>query len=128
KPVIASDLDGIPEAFAVGNYGQLVPAESVEALSHAMLFWASQPRADLARRLALHDVVAKLVSLERMASDYARLYMKLQSENNPTISNEICSPGGPNRLLRLRQLVEQDQQLLLQFAEGTVRSDHFGSA
>ena len=33
KPVIASALDGIPEAFAAGNYGRLVPPEDVAALA-----------------------------------------------------------------------------------------------
>ncbi len=33
KPVIASALDGIPEAFAAANFGQLVKPESVEELA-----------------------------------------------------------------------------------------------
>jgi hypothetical protein len=35
KPVIASALDGIPEAFAPGNCGKLVPPEDVPALAGA---------------------------------------------------------------------------------------------
>jgi glycosyltransferase involved in cell wall biosynthesis len=77
KPVIASDLDGIPEAFAVANYGQLIPPENVDALAQAMLFWANQPRADLAKRENLHRVVGESISLERMARDYETLYRGL---------------------------------------------------
>lgn len=36
KPVIATTLDGNPEAFEVAGYGQLIPPESVEALAAAM--------------------------------------------------------------------------------------------
>ena len=35
KPVIASALDGIPEAFRAGNYGRLVPPEDIAALADA---------------------------------------------------------------------------------------------
>ena len=35
KPVIASALDGIPEAFAAANYGRLVAPENVAELADA---------------------------------------------------------------------------------------------
>ena len=77
KPVIASDLDGIPEAFAVGNYGQLVPPENVDALAQAMLFWANQPRPDLALHQSLHKLVVASLSVETMARNYMTLYGRL---------------------------------------------------
>jgi glycosyltransferase involved in cell wall biosynthesis len=83
KPVIASDLDGIPEAFAVGNYGQLIPSESVDALAQAMRFWAAQPRPDLSQRHALHQRVAGEFSLEAMAEKYVQLYRTLTKETLP---------------------------------------------
>ena len=43
KPVIASDLDGIPEAFAAGNLGQLVPPEDVNELAEAMVAQINSP-------------------------------------------------------------------------------------
>src|SRR4030095_6296872 len=43
KPVIASALDGMPEAFAPGGYGQLVERGSIEALAAAMKTWAARP-------------------------------------------------------------------------------------
>jgi glycosyltransferase involved in cell wall biosynthesis len=77
KPVIASALDGIPEAFAVGNYGQLVKPESIEELAGAMLHWANQPALSLAEREALHAQVAAkfsvLASAEKMVQFYQRL-------------------------------------------------------
>ncbi|MGH7968074.1 MAG: glycosyltransferase, partial [Limisphaerales bacterium] len=77
KPVIASNLDGIPEAFAAGNYGQLVTRGSVEGLAQAMASWATVARLDLAARQEMHRRVADKFSLERAARDLARLYESL---------------------------------------------------
>jgi glycosyltransferase involved in cell wall biosynthesis len=76
-PVIASDLDGIPEAFAVGNLGALVPPESVDKLAEAMIHWAKQPRLTMAQRHAMHARVAARFSLERAARDLETLYETL---------------------------------------------------
>jgi len=77
KPVIASDLDGIPEAFAIGNYGQLVPPESIDALAQAMLFWTSQPRASMVERNALHTRVAKELSVASSVRQVSDLYARI---------------------------------------------------
>jgi len=80
KPVIASDLDGIPEAFRVAGYGQLVQRGSVEQLSAAMLEWARKPKLELGDRWKLHARVAEVFSLERAARDLARLYESLWAQ------------------------------------------------
>jgi glycosyltransferase involved in cell wall biosynthesis len=77
KPVIASDLDGIPEAFAVGGYGELVKPGSVEELAAAMATWGSKAPLSLNECRALHGRVAERFSLERAASDLAHLYESL---------------------------------------------------
>jgi len=77
KPVIASDLDGIPEAFAAAGYGQLVKRGSTEELAEAMTVWASRPALDLPARLRLHEKVATKFSLERAAQDLAAIYESL---------------------------------------------------
>lgn len=64
RPVIASRLDGIPEAFAVGNFGQLVQPESVTDLSSAILKVARQPQLALPQRKELHARVEAGHSLE----------------------------------------------------------------
>src|SRR6266481_5551398 len=50
KPVIASDLDGIAEAFAPAGYGQLVPRGDTAALAAAMKRWASMPPPEMSAR------------------------------------------------------------------------------
>jgi glycosyltransferase involved in cell wall biosynthesis len=77
KPVIASNLDGIPEAFAVARLGQLVTRGSIEELAAAMVAWARKPALDLPERLELHRRVAERFSLERAARDLADLYQTL---------------------------------------------------
>jgi len=79
KPVIASNLDGIPEAFGVGNCGQLVTRGSVEELAAAMAAWAQKPGLEMPERRELHRRVAARFSLERAARDLAALYELLLS-------------------------------------------------
>jgi glycosyltransferase involved in cell wall biosynthesis len=74
KPVIASALDGIPEAFAPGGYGRLVKPERVEELADAMRSQVSQPKADATQ---LHQRVAETFSIRIMAEKTTRLYASL---------------------------------------------------
>ena len=77
KPVIASDLDGIPEAFSAADYGQLVERGSIEALADAMIAWARKPALDMPARRALHSRVAERFSLERASRDLSDVYEML---------------------------------------------------
>ncbi|HMC28567.1 MAG TPA: glycosyltransferase [Verrucomicrobiae bacterium] len=62
KPVIASNLDGIPEAFSFGNYGQLVTPGSIEGLASAMLNWAQQPPKQEMQKEEVHRNIAEQFS------------------------------------------------------------------
>ncbi len=77
KPVIASNLDGIPEAFAAASYGQLVTRGSVAELAAALKSWATRPALTLPERQQLHERVARQFSLERAARSLAELYESL---------------------------------------------------
>jgi glycosyltransferase involved in cell wall biosynthesis len=77
KPVIASALDGIPEAFHAGDHGQLVRPENVHELAAAMLDWANRPKMDEAGRLRLHQRVAATFSLEAAARRVLEVYQSL---------------------------------------------------
>jgi len=77
RPVITTDLDGNPEAFRVGQYGQLIRPESVTELAEAMVHWVNQPVLGMAERWRIHDRVAREFSLERVARELSGLYGRL---------------------------------------------------
>jgi glycosyltransferase involved in cell wall biosynthesis len=77
KPVIASALDGIPEAFAVGGCGKLVAPEDTPALAAAMLEQVRQPALTQAQRQALHERVALGHSLPAWTRKVSALYGQL---------------------------------------------------
>jgi len=77
KPVIASALDGIPEGFAVGGCGRLVPPEDVSALATALVEQARQPALTPEQRNALHERVASGHSLLVWARKVSALYGQL---------------------------------------------------
>lgn len=81
KPVIASALDGIPEGFAVGQYGRLVSPENVPELAEAMLAQAQQPPYTMEQRMALHGKVAGRFSMEALAANVLDLYRSLLSSS-----------------------------------------------
>ena len=81
RPVIASALDGIPEAFALGGQGRLVAPESVPELAAAMRAEAAAPRLDFAQRRALHERVHTRASLAVLAENTLRLYHRLLQES-----------------------------------------------
>jgi glycosyltransferase involved in cell wall biosynthesis len=77
RPVIASNLDGIPEALAIGGYGQLVRAGSVDELAVALADQARAAMASEAERLATHHRVAQNFSLKQSALNHQAFYAKL---------------------------------------------------
>jgi glycosyltransferase involved in cell wall biosynthesis len=78
KPVIASALDGIPEGFAVGGQGRLVPPEDVSALAAALQQQAQHSPLGMAERVALHRRVADNYSLQAHAGKVLALYLSLR--------------------------------------------------
>jgi len=77
KPVIASALDGIPEAFAAGKYGRLVPPEDIDRLAAALLQQSKENKATNAQRDDLHLRVATKFSVDAMVRGVADLYHQL---------------------------------------------------
>ena len=77
KPVIASALDGIPEAFAAANYGQLVKPESVDELAAAMRKWSTEPALSDTQRAAMHDRIVEQFSLRAFGGRMVKLYAQL---------------------------------------------------
>ncbi len=77
KPVIASDLDGIPEAFAAGGAGRLVRPESIADLAKALVEQSAQPALSAAEREQLHARVEVGFSLEVPVRKTLQLYRAL---------------------------------------------------
>lgn len=77
RPVIASSLDGIPEAFGVGGLGRLVKPENIEELSHAMAGQLRAPRLTTEERQRIHERVVERFSIEVSARKHLELYENL---------------------------------------------------
>jgi glycosyltransferase involved in cell wall biosynthesis len=77
RPVIASSLDGIPEALEIGGYGQLVQPGSVDELAAALSDQASAAKASEAKRLAVHFRVTQRFSLNQSAQNHRFFYARL---------------------------------------------------
>jgi glycosyltransferase involved in cell wall biosynthesis len=80
KPVIASALDGVTEAFEAGQQGSLVEPENVDALAAALLEQTRQPALSLSERRALHDRVAGHFSLDALANNVLSYYRELAAK------------------------------------------------
>ncbi len=77
KPVIASALDGIPEAFAAAARGKLVAPESVDELAQAMRSQALEQKPTSLEAAKMHERVAAKFSLAVMAEKTVSLYQRL---------------------------------------------------
>ena len=77
RPVIATTLDGIPEAFAVGQCGMLVPPEDVGTLAGALVEQSRRRGLTSEERQALHERVASEFSLGACARRVAERYEQL---------------------------------------------------
>jgi glycosyltransferase involved in cell wall biosynthesis len=77
KPVIASALDGIPEGFAVGQYGQLVAPENIDELAVALLEQSQRPALSMTARQALHQRVSHGYSVLTRAGIVLDFYRRL---------------------------------------------------
>ena len=77
RPVVASALDGIPEAFSAAALGQLVVPEDVGVLAEAMVKETQRPPLSMAERDRLHAKLDSTFSLRRLAERTADAYLEL---------------------------------------------------
>ncbi len=80
KPVIASALDGIPEAYAAASFGQLVKPESVEELAAAMVEWAGRSRPSATEAALRHGKVKDQFSVPAFSERTIQLYQRLMMD------------------------------------------------
>ncbi|MGA2750884.1 MAG: glycosyltransferase [Verrucomicrobiota bacterium] len=77
RPIIASALDGIPEAYQAGGYGRLVTPEDIGQLAAALCDWMAQPRKSEAERIELHRRVAGRFSVAAATRRVLEVYQTL---------------------------------------------------
>ncbi len=82
KPVIASALDGVPEGFAVGGCGRLVPPEDIKALAEGLQEQTRRPALTTEELQALHQRVAGELSIAIWVKKVVALYEQLQSSRS----------------------------------------------
>lgn len=90
RPVVASAVDGIPEALTHGREGLLVPSDDVTALHDAiaaLLASPDQARAlgEAGRRRALDEF-----DMERVADRYATLYEQVVTAHGSHLASASC--------------------------------------
>ncbi|NDA26607.1 MAG: glycosyltransferase family 1 protein [Verrucomicrobia bacterium] len=79
RPVIASRLDGIPEAWSIGGLGHLVPPGDAPELAATMIGQAEQAAPSEPERATAHARVEAEASLPVQARKVADLYRRLMA-------------------------------------------------
>ena len=79
RPVIASQLDGIPEAWAIGGLGHLVSAGQPEELARAMIRQAEGPAPTATEQFEAHSRIQAQASLPVQATRMGNLYRRLMA-------------------------------------------------
>jgi glycosyltransferase involved in cell wall biosynthesis len=79
RPVIASRLDGIPEAWEIGGVGHLVSAGQPDALAEAMILQAEHHVPSPKEQADAHARVQAQASLPVQAARISDLYRRLMS-------------------------------------------------
>ena len=80
RPVIASRLDGIPEAWGIGGLGHLVPPGDAAELAATMIGQADHPAPTEPERSAAHARVQAEASLPVQARQVGDLYRRLMAQ------------------------------------------------
>ncbi len=83
RPVVAADVGGVRDAVRDGDTGLLVRAADPAALAGAILRLARDPGLGASLAARAREWVLESFSVDRMASDYARLYKELLGRYNP---------------------------------------------
>ena len=81
RPVIASELDGIPEAWSIGGLGHLVSAGDPEELARAMIRQAEGSAPAAKEQSEAHSRIQTQASLPVQATQMGNLYRRLMSAN-----------------------------------------------
>jgi glycosyltransferase involved in cell wall biosynthesis len=82
-PVVASDVDGVPEAVTTGRDGLLVPPSDPAALAAALKSLAGDPARRAALGAAAQATISARFTLRRMIEEYERAYDRALGASSP---------------------------------------------
>lgn len=91
KPVVATDVGGIPELIESGTDGLLVPAKNGEALAEALRSLLKDPEKAGALGRSGQEKIRNHFSLDRMVEQYEALYLSLLREKGAKTPLETCA-------------------------------------
>ncbi|PON18640.1 hypothetical protein C2W62_06950 [Candidatus Entotheonella serta] len=77
KPVVATEVDGIPEVVRDGTTGVLVPPAAPEALAQAVLTLLQRPDLTFQYGAAAHAWVRQQFDIQRQVGETERLYLEM---------------------------------------------------
>jgi len=80
RPVIASNLDGIPEAWAIGGLGHLVSPGNADDLARAMIQQAESSTPSATEQALAHSRIQAQASLPLQATRMGNLYRRLMAK------------------------------------------------
>jgi glycogen(starch) synthase len=83
RPVVASNVGGLPEVVRHGVTGLLVAPDAPKELSDAIAWMSGHPEEAAALGAAAQKLAATHFSIDRCAGEYAALYAKVKTEVPP---------------------------------------------
>ncbi len=101
KPLVATEVGGVPELIHSGEDGVLVPSRDGHALARAILSLLQNPEKARALGLQGREEIRKKFTRERMIDEYEALYLSLQRSRNASFREEgkkdlLVQPVGGN--------------------------------
>ena len=86
KPVVATNVDAIPEVVSDGETGILVPPKDPNALANAIITLLEDPEKMRKMGQSGKKRAFDLFSAKRMTKDFEKLYLSLYNKNNMLIT------------------------------------------
>jgi glycogen(starch) synthase len=81
RPVVATQVGGLPEVVLQGRTGLLTPPNDSHGLAEHIRYLLDHPAQAQAMGRAARERASQCFSLSRMADDYERLYARILMEN-----------------------------------------------
>jgi glycosyltransferase involved in cell wall biosynthesis len=103
--IVATNVDGIPEALDGGRAGLLVPPENPEALASGILQVLRRPDLRAQLRARATENLAQF-RVERVASEITEVYRELLGRPRPEFAGHAASPSSEARIGHLARTTD----------------------